>query len=153
MTKKAGKGTRGTSATGERGFTLIELLVVMTILVLMAGLFPLALNRALPTRRVAAAAEQVWSALRYAQSLSTVSGRPVQVRLQGSQVLIDATSRVWNLSASASLRSELGEASRDALVFYADGTSDGATIELKSGARTRALRVSALTGRIVIEPT
>ena len=148
MTKKAGKGTRETSATGERGFTLIELLVVMTILVLMASMFPLALNRTLPNRRVAAAVDNTWSALRYAQSLSAVTGREVHVRLHANQIEIESSRRVWKLTAGVAIVANPGESPREVLTFFPDGSSDGAIIEVASGTRTRGLRVSALTGRI-----
>jgi len=60
--------TPRTSETGSpRGFTLLELLVVLAILVMAAALFPLALNRALPARRVTTTADHLIAAVRNAQ--------------------------------------------------------------------------------------
>jgi hypothetical protein len=124
----------------------------MTILVLVAGLFPLALNRTLPSRRVDAAAQTVWGALRYAQSLSTVTGRSVSVLFHGDEVEVDLSSRKWRLPADALIRADAaGEAPRKQLTFLPDGTSDGATIDLHVASRSQTVRVSALTGRIEIE--
>lgn len=145
--------TPGTSATGRGGFTLIELLVVLTILVLIASLFPLAMNRILPARRVDAAARTMWSALRHAQSLSTVIGREVTVTVQGRRVEVPSAQRSWNLPVAATAPDVApGADSRMHVAFFPDGTSGGATMEIRAGKRMRTVTVSALTGRIVVSP-
>lgn len=151
MKRKAGKRTRKISATGERGFTLIELLVVLAILVLMAGLFPLALKRTLPGRRVEAASQVLVGALHNAQSLSIAAGRDVFVDIAGERINIIPDQRTWKLSAEARIQVGAIANTRQRLTFFPDGTSDGALIEVRAGTRTRMVRVSALTGRISVE--
>jgi hypothetical protein len=124
---------------------------VLTILVLMASLFPLAMNRVLPARRVDAAARTMWSALRHAQSLSAVSGREVTLTVQGRRVEVPSAQRSWSLPVAAAAPGvAAGADSRMQVAFYPDGTSGGATIELRAGKRVRTVTVSALTGRLAV---
>ena len=140
------------SATGNKGFTLIELLVVLTILVLMAGLFPLALNRTLPGRKAEAAAQTLVSALRYAQSSSIIGGRDVSVNIDRMKIDITSPARSWSLPAEARFQgSGSGVESRQRVTFFPDGSSDGAVIQVRAGSRSRLITVSGLTGRITVD--
>ncbi len=152
MARKVAKATPGTSATGEQGFTLLELLVVLFILVLMAGLFPWALNRAIPARRAEAAAQTAASAMRYAQSFSIASGRDVRMLVYQDHLKIDSASRRWNLPAATTI-APVGVASSHPanVVFHPDGSSAGAVFEVGAVSRKAVLRVSSLTGRVTLE--
>src|SRR3954447_19803089 len=64
MARKAVRAMIVMSATGSgrcHGFSLIELLVVLLIMVLLTGLLPLAIERMVPARRVAAVCQDLES--------------------------------------------------------------------------------------------
>jgi type II secretion system protein H len=156
---------RRTSGTGSgRGFTLLELMVVMAILVMMATLFPFALNRALPSRRVATTTERLVSMVREAQSTSLVSGRPVTLQLQGHGLTAVAQgpssttassdkehSLSFPQSTEVSMTDPDGRA-LTALVVYPDGSSQGGRFEVQDTGHRGTVLVSAVTGRVSLKP-
>lgn len=166
---------RGTSATGSRvdaaqgaltiratfpcrgGYTLLELMVVLAILGLMAGLFPLALNRALPARRVAATAQHVVAWISEVQAESVATGHPLAVsleehglRVQSSTGVVHLAPLAWSDSTLVTLRTLDGTPKRRFGV-YPDGSTDGADLNLLDGTHHAHIRVSALTGRVKTE--
>lgn len=147
---------RRTWVTGrESGFTLLELMVVMAILVLVATLLPLALDRALPGHRVATTAERLMSLVREAQGSSVVSGRPVTLQVQGHELVTQdaansaAIGRPFSFptSTTVSLKDLEGRAAA-ALVVYPDGSAQPARFDVEDSGRHRAVIVSAVTGRV-----
>src|SRR5687768_9582313 len=78
-TSATGRAVRSTNAATPRGFTLIEMTVVLAIIALLAGSVPLVLNRALPTRRVSAAADRLLADIRRLHVASTSAGQPANI--------------------------------------------------------------------------
>jgi len=135
-----GSGTKA----GCAGFTLIELLVVLAILVLVASAFPVVLNRALPGRRVSAAADKLVCAVREMESLSVTSGQPIHRKLNELAASLPASTHV-------SMTNREGRAI-DSLAVFPDGSTSGAYFEIIDGVHRKALVVSELTGRTILEP-
>jgi general secretion pathway protein H len=115
----------------QRGFTLAELLVVLAILSIVAALLPWTLSRALPQRRLDAAAEILVTELRLAHAKAAMTGQPLEFQVA------NATDRHGR--------------PRSSLVLYPDGSASGGRIELRDGANRRVVVVSELTGRVWIE--
>jgi general secretion pathway protein H len=148
---------RSRSVTGSvRGFTLIELLVVLAILVMAAALFPLALNRALPGRRVAASVDHLVATLHDAEAESAVTGLPVTLRLpdaRSEEPLSNSRAIVHAIAFRSLVRVELkdGDGARaPALTVFPDGSAQAGEYAVESGARRSLVRVSGLTGRIAV---
>jgi len=126
------------SASNERGMTLIELLTVLAILTMLAGLFPLAIQRLIPARQLAAATQSLTLQLRELQSQSAVSGRHLQLTLETLQ---------WT-GVEVTLKTDAQSQPIRAVTMYPDGTSSGGIFELRSGSHTASVVVSALTGQV-----
>ena len=137
-----------------QGFTLVELLVVIAILVLIAVAFPLALDRAMPGRRVDAAAATLGDAVRTAQMFSAASGRAVVLAVSDDDelVLTEAASgrnlRRFALPAvDVHTYGRAGQA-HDRLVVHPDGSTTGGRFEIAAGTQRSSVRVGELTGRV-----
>jgi general secretion pathway protein H len=141
----------GRAVTGaQRGFTLVELLVVLAILTLVATLFPLALNRALPERRLEAQTQALVTEVEFAKMSSAMSGTAVEL-------FVDATGHSSRTSpspaetATGSRITDRHGRPRASLVLYPDGSASGGRVELSEGANRRVVVVSELTGRVWVE--
>ena len=126
------------SVSSERGMTLIELLTVLAILAMLASLFPLAIQRMTPARRLAAATQSLTLQLRELQSQSAVSGRPLQLTLEAAQ----------RTGVEVTLKASAQSQSMRAITMYPDGTSNGGAFELRSGSHSSSVTVSPLTGQV-----
>jgi general secretion pathway protein H len=135
----ASPGCRPRSA----GFTLIELLVVLAILVMAATAFPVALNRALPGRRVHAAAQQLISTVRALETSSIGTNQPVRRELEQLTASLPSSTRVTMTDPDG--------ATLDSFAAFPDGSTTGARFEIIDGVHRSALLVSELTGRAVLE--
>jgi general secretion pathway protein H len=135
------------------GFTLLELMVVIAIMAALTALFPLALNRFVPARRVDAAARALVADLRLAQARSVASGKPVTVEPTAHGYRIaSVAAREWRSSTEIALKSLDGSAGMPALRVFADGSSTGGRFTIRDGERERAVTVSELTGRLRLDP-
>lgn len=142
------------SARTEHGFTLLELLVVLAIIAAIAAAFPLALNRFVPARRMDAAARVLLADIRLAQARSVATDRPVMLEPSAHGYHIGAeVARQWNSTTSLSLRSANGAQPIDSLRLFPDGSTNGALLVISDGQRLRSVRVSPLTGRVLLEKT
>jgi type II secretion system protein H len=147
-----------TSVIGRlQGFTLLELMVVMAILVMIAAVFPFALDRAMPSRRVSTTAERLVTTVQEAQSASLRTGRPVTVALNGhglvtQDAVTSATlARPLQLPASTDVRlADLEGHPVAALTVYPDGSAQSVHFDLEDNGHHGAVVVSAVTGRISI---
>lgn len=141
-----------TSATGERGFTLLELIVVLSIMVLMAGMLPLALNRMLPARRVALAAEQLTTDITWLQIRSSATGARGRIVLTPAGYRLDVSTqqRQVDLAPSTTLRFMRvdNDAALEDLTVFPDGTCSPARIAVVDSGRRVSLSISMLTGRV-----
>ena len=126
------------------GFTLLELLVVLAIMILAASVFPLVLDRALPARRVRAAAGHFAATIHKAEIQSIARDRPERLSIAG------LTSRLAP-STHVDATGPGGRALR-ALTVYPDGSTNGARLLVRDGSARRVLVVSAITGRISSDP-
>lgn len=149
-----------TLATGRQaGFTLLELMVVMAILVMVATLLPMALDRALPARRVATAAERVVSMVREVRGASMLSGRPVRLAMLDHVLLAQdaataaAVGRPMSLPSSTTVSlTDLDGRAATALVVYPDGSAQAVRFDVADGGHQKTVLVSALTGRASLVP-
>jgi type II secretion system protein H len=148
-------------ATGrQKAFTLIELLVVVAILTMVASLFPFALNRALPSRRVAATVSSLVSMLQSAEAASLVAGRPVTLRLQGGSLTAvgESTALLTHSGPAISFQSsvdvsmaDLDGRSASEWIVYPDGSAQAMRFEVEDSGHRGAVRVNSMTGRISVE--
>jgi len=144
-----------TLVTGkEAGFTLLELMVVMAILVLVATLLPMALDRALPGHRVTTTAERVVSMIREAQGSSMLSGKPITLTVRGHDLVAQdavtsaAIGRPLAFSSSTTVSMvDLDGRIAAALVVYPDGSAQAVRFNVEDSGRRKAVLVSAVTGR------
>ena len=154
-TSAIGRATSGTAGSPPRfsGFTLIELMVVLAIMVLVASALPLALNRALPARRVAVAADKLVADIRWLQTQSTMLGRPARISIleSGYQLKLESTDRSRDValakSTALSLRAREDGRIVKELLIYPDGTSSAGRFEVSDSGRHATVEISMLTGR------
>jgi len=142
-----------TSAIGSRrGFTLVELMVVLAILALLAASLPVALNRFLPARRTAAAADRLIADVHRLQSEAATVGAPAQLTLTGSGYRLDfagqrAATEVA-LPASTTLRFRARDEDRALreLTVYPDGTASPGRFEIADSGKQAVIEIGLLTG-------
>jgi hypothetical protein len=132
-------------------------MVVMAILVMIAAVFPFALDRAMPSRRVSTTAERLVATVQEAQSASLRSGRPVTVALKGhGWVTQDAATsatlaRPLQLPASTEVSlADLEGRPLAALTVYPDGSAQAAHFDIEDNGHHGRVVVSAVTGRVSI---
>lgn len=149
-----------TSVTGsaparvrQTGFTLIELMVVLAIVVLTVSAIPYAFNRALPSRRVAAAADALVSDVRWLQLQAAVSGRPARIVVLDGHYRMDAGAAAARpearLASSTTVTLHASEDDRiiRELVVHPDGSSSAGWFELSDSGRRERVDVAMLDGR------
>jgi general secretion pathway protein H len=144
--------TLGTGSAA--GFTLIELLAVLTILVMAASMVPLALNRALPSRRIASTSDRLVAAVRSAQAASARSGQTLTLVLDEDAVVVkslDSGTRTRLPTGTKVTLSDLGGNPAESLTVFPDGSAQAATFQIEAADHKRTVRLSALTGRLSIE--
>ena len=144
--------TRVISATGNTGFTLLELLVVLTILVLLAGAWPLAAPHLFPTQQLRNEAQLLVGQLRIARTTARVTGNVQNMEIPGSGTAYRVAAQTHDLPSGLSLhlRDTVTRASSNTLMFFPDGSSTGGTLDIARTNRAISIRVSHLTGRAEI---
>ncbi len=139
-----------------RAFTLVELLVVLICLGLIAMLGVGALPDIGETRRLQTAAADVRAAFVRARAEAILSGRPVEVVVDIDQrvLRVPGENRPVRLPGNANvmLRTAADQVVGEKvgrIVFRADGTSAGGSLELSNPAgRGYDIDVNWLTGRV-----
>jgi len=150
-TSVTGSAQRPTASVGRQaGFTLMELLVVIAILVLLTSALPLALDRALPGRRVAATTQKLRAAIRDAQSLSAARGSPVRLELDASGLSGGRVAVRFPATTHVEVKDAEGLSLR-AVSAYPEGTLTEARITVSERTHRSTLRLSGLTGRVTVE--
>ena len=128
----------------------MELLVVLTILVLLSAALPLALDRALPGRRVVVTSEKLRAAIRDAQSFSAMRGKPVRLQFSTSGVSGERIALPFPSTTRVELKDAEGLHLNEVSV-YPEGTLTEANIVVSERTHQRTLHLSGLTGRVTIE--
>ncbi len=140
------------------GFTLIELMVVLVVMAVIAAVARPAYESVLPGLEMSRATREMASALRAARMAALTEGRE-------TNIVFDTSARVYWLHREEAARgfpgdaavsvitskSEIDEAGRTRIRFFADGASTGGRVVLVRGGASRALNVSWLTGHVAIE--
>jgi general secretion pathway protein H len=140
------------------GFTLLEIMVVLaigvSIYVLLLGL-PL---RGATSSDLKAAARNLASGLRQAQStaMATRHDALLTLDLDARQFTVSGDTQTRTLPEGVDLKlytaqSEVASERKGAIRFYPDGSSTGGRITVSSGERKYLVDVDWLTGRVWIE--
>lgn len=127
------------------GFTLVEVLVILAILSLMAGIVFPSVEKALRRADFADAARRVELGLRSARATAIEQGQPVRFRIARDGHTFFIADRSEQLPDAIRLTSSDPE-----IVFFADGSASGGTIDMTEGALERRLAVRVALG--LIEP-
>lgn len=135
--------------------TLLELLLVLTIIGISAVLFPMAIDRALPSRRVQTAADEVAGVVRETVLASRRRGDVAQLAAaNGGGLALSWRDRDGEVATigprvPVELHRDTGGAQ---LVLFPDGSSSGGSIEIAQGIYHVSVQISGLTGRVLVEP-
>lgn len=136
------------------GMTLLELLVVIAMMALLAGFFPLAIERMIPARRLTATAQALAVHLRDLQSQAAFAGRQLSLTLDSSGYSLQqgSTDRGLQIQFPKDFAVTLmtGDDSQPGhtLVMYPDGSSSGGEFDLRVAERLATVSVSRVTGRV-----
>jgi hypothetical protein len=121
------------------------MMVVLAVLVMAATLLPLALDHALPARRVRVGAEHLRAALLESEVRSMQSGQSVEMTLPDLR-------RAARLSSSTRITlTGLDGAAVDHLTLFPDGSSSGGHITLLDTENVSSLHLSAVTGHVRVD--
>lgn len=140
----------------ERGFTLIEILVVIAIMGLIAAFALPRFSSAQAKADMSSTARQLAAGLRSTRSLAMTHGRPEAFSLDIAHNLYRAgagasrpvAKNVGLVLVTAS--QERVDAAAGSIRFFADGSSTGGGIGLRTGSRSTLILVDWLTGRVSI---
>ena len=139
------------------GFTLLEVLVVLVIGAAMYALILGVPFRGASSADLKAAARNLASSLRQAQTLAMVTRRDavLTVDMQERKYIVTGEDKPRDLSKDIDLKlftaqSEVESDSRGSIRFYPDGSSTGGRITVMSGERKYLVDVDWLTGRVSI---
>ena len=140
-----------------RGVTLVELLVVLAIVAGVAALASPSLSRSLASRQVPAAASELAGALRAARGRAVArQGEILLVIDVGAQTYaLGDISRQLTLPRGATVelvtaRSEQLGQDRGGIRFFADGSSTGGVIAVRSDSVARSIVIDWITGLVDI---
>jgi Tfp pilus assembly protein FimT len=131
---------------------LLELLVVLAILVLLAAAWPFAASRLFPAQQLRSEAQELLATLRSTQTLARVAGSPQTLAIAANGREYHVATHSHALAAGITLRGNGAEISTASVVFYPDGSSNGALLALVLPPHSLTVRVGALTGRAEVNP-
>lgn len=133
------------------GFTLLELMIVLAIMALMTVALPTALNRMLPARRVALAAERLIEDIRSLQLRSSAVAAPARLTLLPSGYRLEVRGHVENVALPRTMTLRLRRRETDTelqvLILYPDGTTSAGRFEISDSGRRAVIEMELLTGR------
>lgn len=144
----------------QHGFTLVEVLAVLVVLAIAAGLVGARFSTHHDGGVLQAAAYELASRCRAARSgaIRRGSDRTIVIDMANRLVTTGEDVSPLRLSESISIFSETSAMERRSqsvvgIRFFANGASTGGMVRLASGRQTYEVRVSWLTGRVVVERT
>lgn len=129
------------------GFSLVELLVVLMLLAILAALAAPVGSKLLNSLAFQRQTRQIMASLRYARLMAITSGKPVEVRLDGSREhgLIFSggvkEERELELTATDTLSMK-----PEVAAFFPEGMATPATLILNTETRKSTILIDALTG-------
>jgi prepilin-type N-terminal cleavage/methylation domain-containing protein len=132
-------------STVRAGFTLLELLVVLALAAALAALAAprLTTDGGAAFERVAS---QVAGALEESRRAALVRGVAQTIAVAATAGALDVAGATIGLPTGVDV-----ELSHENLVFFPDGSTSGAVIDIRAGGRGARVSVSPLTGRIAID--
>ncbi|HXF77246.1 MAG TPA: GspH/FimT family pseudopilin [Usitatibacter sp.] len=141
----------------SRGFTLLELVVVLAIGVTMYALLLSAPFGKASAGDLKAAAREVASGLRTAQSTAMATRRDalMTIDMESREYVTTGAPMVRRLPSNIDLKlftaqTEVESDHRGSIRFYPDGSSTGGRVTVGSGERKYLVDVDWLTGRVAI---
>ncbi|HEX4332974.1 MAG TPA: GspH/FimT family pseudopilin [Usitatibacter sp.] len=141
----------------SRGFTLLELVIVLAIGVTMYALLLSAPFGKVSAGDLKAAARQIASGLRTAQSTAMATRRDALLTLDmdSREFVTTGEPQVRRLPSNIDLKlftaqTEVESEHRGSIRFYPDGSSTGGRVTVGSGERKFLVDVDWLTGRVAI---
>lgn len=155
MAKKEGKEKMRTLATGLRakhGLTLIELLVVLVVIGLLSATGAAVLIGG-KAQKINRQASEIAGFFKIAQHGALVSGKVQEVVVSDMEWSILPAGPVLKRSKGVTIRllSERRQSTRqEAVLFYPDGSSTGAIVDISGHGETRRVSVDWL-GRIYVD--
>ena len=139
------------------GFTLVELLVVLVIMSLLLSLVPPLLSNVMPSVTIKATANDLLQDIKYVRNMAILRGRQTQIALNpvdgsyassvkdnGSLVKLPADIR---LDLKISQLQDSGEETQT-INFFADGSSNGGIVILRTNDQAFSVVVDWLTGKV-----
>jgi len=144
-----------------KGFTLLELLVVLSIAAMLTALVRPMYAAAVPGARLKSDTLNLAVSLRESRNRAVSSGSNVGVLFDAVEVSYRVgDSKPRNFSTGTKLAAagfgaesasdRVGRLDQYELVFFADGSSSGASLELQNHAKAYRIDVDWLTGRIKV---
>lgn len=144
--------------SASSGFSLLEMLVVLTMMAILGAVAAPSMSAGLGGARVRAAAIDLANAVRRARSEAArgadgtftidVAAKSYRVGRDGPDVPLPAGTKLKFETALEGI----GQNGSGRLHFFADGTSQGARIELENRGATWTIAVNWLTGAVVLAP-
>jgi general secretion pathway protein H len=148
-------GNREQNACASAGFTLFEVLAVMVVIALTAAAISTLYRSPSGAAQVKTAALLAASRLRDLRSSAMTSGIERIAAIDVAQRKIEFSDGLAPIAFSRSMNVEVTAADSEkrspsiaGIRFYPNGSSTGATIDLKMEGRIYEIRVNWLTGRV-----
>ena len=139
----------------QSGFSLLELLIALAIAAALLTVATLAIGPMTESGAARTEATKIASALRRARADAIRTGKPARLVLNLQQNTYQ--SQNWQGALNEKVSIEIvsvaqvdGDDKIAAIVFYPNGASSGAEIELFAGRRRAAIDVNWMTGRITV---
>ncbi|HUP29688.1 MAG TPA: GspH/FimT family pseudopilin [Usitatibacter sp.] len=143
--------------TRTSGFTLLEIIVVLVIAASAYAVLASTMFRGASTGDLKAAARNLASGLRQAQSTAMTTRRDalLTVDVEAREYQVPGDSEMRRVPASVDLKlftaqAEVASERKGSIRFYPDGSSTGGRITVSSGERKYLVDVDWLTGRVSI---